>query len=519
MAERYQDRSFQGDDRYGRGRDAAPESDPLAELARLIGQTDPFSGQQRQQPNMAPPPAADSYRAPPQPTVPPQPSYEDEQPPMPSWLRHRSRDTGFRAHEPEAPAVPSRAEPEPYRAPQVYQPESYQPQSYQPQSYQPDTYQQGGYQQSGYQADPYQADPYQASSYRQEPSFPGQAAAQPAAPADFSRYDDALYGQMPSQGYVDPLQETAAYSDPSYNFGNGYDEPEQKPRRGGMLTVAAVIALAVVGTGGAFAYRTFMGSPRSGEPPIIKAEPGPTKVVPPSAAEAGKPIQDRLASGGSNTEMLISREEQPQDPSKYGSRVVLPPLTQNNNPPTPASVAPANKPLAAVPSSASASGEEPRKIKTVPVRPDQADAAAGRPAQRAAAAAPAAPSPNATRTPPPPVANANASTGAPLSLAPQAEPRSRMAATAPTAQPEAGGYVVQISSQRSAADAQASFRALQNKYPSVLGSRTPLIKRADLGDKGVYYRAMIGPFGSSDDAARFCGSLRSAGGQCVVQRN
>ncbi|PYF05528.1 sporulation related protein [Rhodopseudomonas faecalis] len=518
MAERYQDRSFQGDDRYGRGRDAAPESDPLAELARLIGQTDPFSGQQRQQPNMAPPPAADSYRAPPQPTVPPQPSYEDEQPPMPSWLRHRSRDTGFRAHEPEAPAMQAPAAPEPYRAPQVYQPESYQPQSYQPDTYQPDTYQQGGYQQSGYQADPYQADPYQASSYRQEPSFPGQAAAQPAAPADFSRYDDALYGQMPSQGYVDPLQETAAYSDPSYNFGNGYDEPEQKPRRGGMLTVAAVIALAVVGTGGAFAYRTFMGSPRSGEPPIIKAEPGPTKVVPPSAAEAGKPIQDRLASGGSNTEMLISREEQPQDPSKYGSRVVLPPLTQNNNPPTPASVAPANKPLAAVPSSASASGEEPRKIKTVPVRPDQADAAAGRPAQRAAAAAPAAPSPNATRTPPPPVANANASTGAPLSLAPQ--PGSRVAATAPTAQPEvAGGYVVQVSSQRSAADAQASFRALQNKYPSVLGSRTPLIKRADLGDKGVYYRAMIGPFGSSDDAARFCGSLRSAGGQCVVQRN
>ena len=404
----------------------------------------------------------------------------------------------------QAPAAP-----EPYRAPQVYQPESYQPQSYQP-----DAYQQGGYQADPYQGDQYQADPYQTSSYRQEPSFAGQ---QQAAPADFSRYDDALYGQMPSQGYVDPMQETGGYSDPAYGYGNGYDQPEQKPRRGGMLTVAAVIALAVVGTGGAFAYRTFMGSPRSGEPPIIKAEPGPTKVVPPSAAEAGKPIQDRLASGGSNTEMLISREEQPQDPSKYGSRVMLPPLTQNSNPPTPASVAPANKPLAAAPSSASASGEEPRKIKTVPVRPDQAEASAGRPAQRAAATT--APSPNATRTPPPPVANANASTGAPLSLAPQAEPRSRMAATAPTAQPEAGGYVVQISSQRSAADAQASFRALQNKYPSVLGSRTPMIKRADLGDKGVYYRAMIGPFGSSDDAARLCGSLRSAGGQCVVQRN
>jgi SPOR domain len=79
--------------------------------------------------------------------------------------------------------------------------------------------------------------------------------------------------------------------------------------------------------------------------------------------------------------------------------------------------------------------------------------------------------------------------------------------------------LVQVSSQRNEADAQSSFRALQNKFPSVLGSRAPVIKRADLGDKGVYYRAMVGPFGSSDEATHFCGSLKTAGGQCVVQRN
>ena len=53
------------------------------------------------------------------------------------------------------------------------------------------------------------------------------------------------------------------------------------------------------------------------------------------------------------------------------------------------------------------------------------------------------------------------------------------------------------------ADAQASFRALQSKFPNVLGSRSPVIKRADLGEKGVYYRAMVGPFGSPDEAAQF----------------
>jgi cell division septation protein DedD len=95
----------------------------------------------------------------------------------------------------------------------------------------------------------------------------------------------------------------------------------------------------------------------------------------------------------------------------------------------------------------------------------------------------------------------------------------QIAPSAPSAGSAGGGYLVQVSSQRSETDAQASYRALQGKFPSVLGSHAPLIKRADLGEKGVYYRAMVGPFGSPDEASQFCTSLKSAGGQCVVQRN
>ena len=91
--------------------------------------------------------------------------------------------------------------------------------------------------------------------------------------------------------------------------------------------------------------------------------------------------------------------------------------------------------------------------------------------------------------------------------------------TAPAAGASSGGYLVQVSSQRSEADAQSSYKALQVKFPAVLGSRQPVIKRADLADKGVYYRAMVGPFGTPEEASQFCGSLKSAGGQCVVQRN
>jgi hypothetical protein len=81
-----------------------------------------------------------------------------------------------------------------------------------------------------------------------------------------------------------------------------------------------------------------------------------------------------------------------------------------------------------------------------------------------------------------------------------------------------GGYLVQVSSQRSESDARASYRGLQRKY-SQLKSRQAVIRRADLGSKGTYYRAMVGPFDSAGEADRFCSGLKRAGGQCLILRN
>jgi hypothetical protein len=82
-----------------------------------------------------------------------------------------------------------------------------------------------------------------------------------------------------------------------------------------------------------------------------------------------------------------------------------------------------------------------------------------------------------------------------------------------------GGYVVQVSSQRSEADAQASYKVLQDKFPNVLGAWVPIITRTDTGANGIFYRAAVGPFKTADEASQFCGTLKAAGGQCVVQRN
>jgi cell division septation protein DedD len=81
------------------------------------------------------------------------------------------------------------------------------------------------------------------------------------------------------------------------------------------------------------------------------------------------------------------------------------------------------------------------------------------------------------------------------------------------------GYIVQVSSQRSKADAEASFRSLQERFPGQLGGRNALIRRVDLGAKGVYYRAFVGPFASAGEADQFCGRFKGAGGQCFVTRN
>ncbi len=344
------------------------------------------------------------------------------------------------------------------------------------------------------------------------------------------RYDDVLYGQPerdPAHGYA----QDGAYQDGAYDDGydrQSYDDDHEAPkqRRGGMMTVVVVLLLAVVGTGAAFAYRTFVGSPRSGEPPVIKADAGPNKVIPPGAGDgSGKQITDRV--GDKTTERVVSREEQPVDVNaKTGPRVVFPPLTQNANPPSVASASTAARPTGAgVGNGTLTGGEEPRKIRTLSIRPDQAaDASAAAAAPAAAAPAAAAPraQPPAQRAPAP---ASTASTGAPqanspVSLAPQAAPveaRPKVAAINPAAVTGGGAYV-QVSSQKSEADAKASFKSLQGKYAGILGSRTASIHKADIAGKGTFYRAMVGPFGTNDEAAQFCGNLKSAGGQCVVQR-
>ena len=49
-----------------------------------------------------------------------------------------------------------------------------------------------------------------------------------------------------------------------------------------------------------------------------------------------------------------------------------------------------------------------------------------------------------------------------------------------------------------------------------LSDKEPLIVKADLGSKGVYYRLRTGGFASSAEAKEFCSALTAKGQACII---
>jgi hypothetical protein len=458
MADDQIQRPYRSNEAPARGAASVSGSDPLAELARLIGQTDPFAEYGRENPRRVAPPVA--AKAPP-------PSFGP-------------------ADYFDAPSAPPPPRPSPLQPPSAYVPPS------------------GSRQ------------PYAAVH--------GAHGGDGHAPADAGLYhpDNAHLGA-----------EEAGY----------YEDAPPPKRRMGIMAVAAVLALAVIGTAGAFGYRAMFGGARSAvPPPVIKADTAPSKIVPAPTKTPTKLITDRIGDHAEG-EKLVSREEKPVEIK--AADIKTNPALATMPPPQ----GDARQGVAAPAPSGGVIATEPKKVHTIAIHPDQmgdgqqAPVAAVAPAPPLAPPAPAraAPPPQASNNPPPPAASAApplprqaearaaapARGNAPLSLNPDAPaPRTmRTAAVAPAPPPAAqvahsgGGYAVQISSQRSEADAQAAFRGLQAKYPNILGGRQVSIHKVELGAKGTYYRAMVGPFADANEATQLCNGLKAAGGQCLIQRN
>ena len=99
---------------------------------------------------------------------------------------------------------------------------------------------------------------------------------------------------------------------------------------------------------------------------------------------------------------------------------------------------------------------------------------------------------------------------APLDLVPATNSNA-----APAVVSGSGGAYVQLSSQRSEADAQASLRTTKNRLGSSLNDAGLEIRRVDLGAKGIWYRVVL-PTGSFQNATQTCASIKANGVDCVA---
>ena len=436
MADDQIQRPSRTDEASARGASATSGSDPLAELARLIGQTDPFG--------------------------------------------EYGRENARRAAAPQAPT------PAPNFVP------------------------------SQYQAAP--------TAPAETPLRPYAAAAPYATALDLYQTEEEAPGSA-EQGY-----EADAYDEhqPPGEQEDLYDDLPPPRRRLGILVMAAVFALAVIGTAGAFGYRALFGSSGSSQPPpVIKADTAPSKIVPATTVKTpNKLIYDRVADRGQD-EKLVSREEPPVELKDQQAPPPLAPAQDNA------------QPVAASPAAPLGTGvisNEPKKIRTIAIRPDQLGVGDNQPAATPLAALPQAPPPaTQAATPPSPAPAQRAASNPPAAQQPaNSLPRQTAATPAPpptaaartpthTASvapaPTNGSYAVQVSSQRNEADAQAAYHSLQAKYPNQLGGHQVLIRKVDLGQKGTFYRALVGPFATAGEANELCSGLKAAGGQCLIQKN
>jgi hypothetical protein len=465
---------------------ASNRNDPLAELARIVGQDDPFQSLLGEQPQQHDPSGLDDLFVARERVVQP--------------LRPAAAGYGLRgAVEPQ----PAPSHHSPYAEPAASYHEPAPDYGYQPQS--------------AHRSDVY-ADEH-------------------AAPA----YHEAAY----DQGYYDGHDDAGALSYvPQAPEERGYAKPAK--RKGRLALLAAVGAVAVAGVG-AYAYMNG-NSVLSGEPPLITAKTEPVKIQPQSPGGVEIPNQNKQIYERANSDTqtkVVNREEQPVD-IRQTMRV------QGNG-----DAAGAAAPR---PNAGGLNLGEPRKVRTIAIRPDgtiigseppgqaglQPPSTASVPAPSAPAqpaAQPTQPAPGSSSALPQaqgrqaaattPVPTAKVMTvpilpAAPSQNAAAGEPApQRVASAAPTAIAAApaeaaptaiatGDFAVQLGVSQSEADARAMLQRLQQKYADLSG-QLPLIRKAEVNGKS-FYRVRVGPM-SNDDASSLCSKLRGQGADCYVARN
>ena len=107
-----------------------------------------------------------------------------------------------------------------------------------------------------------------------------------------------------------------------------------------------------------------------------------------------------------------------------------------------------------------------------------------------------------------PTASAPAEEAPPTGGPPQLSPAPSFASS--------GRYVAQLAALQSEAGVEAAWRRYASRAPDLFARADMDVERADLGQRGVYYRIRAGYFADRENASRFCERIRQMGQDCIV---
>jgi hypothetical protein len=92
------------------------------------------------------------------------------------------------------------------------------------------------------------------------------------------------------------------------------------------------------------------------------------------------------------------------------------------------------------------------------------------------------------------------------------------ATKAPAAVVPPKGARAQLGAYKSEAEAKSNWAKISSKFATEIGSKEHYIVRADLGEKGIYYRLQVAPFASAKEAEQFCLTFVTAGQNCFLAK-
>lgn len=364
--------------------------------------------------------------------------------------------------------------------------------------------------------------------------------------------------EMPAQdGLVQEGTAQEGLAQEQWAHEGGYEQmvpPEGRPRsRRPLYAAAAVIAVGMLGVGSTFAFKSQRAG--SGELVEVKAAPGPTKVQTQasdaSRASADATVLDKGVPAVPVTR-VVDRQERPVD---LKDAVAKAPRVVSTAPTSSTQMAGLASAAASSDNAVSGSFAQPRKVKTVSVRPD--GSIVGGPTLAmpptdapppTAATAPSGVAKSATpkvvarvATTPKPAADkvevATKQTPAKADAVKSTTPKqvaakpTRVAraadadadgdtdatpvATASRSSAGGGGFAVQLAAPGSEAEAKSAASRLSQKYSGQLGGARITVQKAS--DKEVYRVRTAGM--SREDAVAACEKVKAAGGGCFVAKN